>query len=60
MLGGEKVAYQELEADGNRLAALLRAVGVTPGDRVVSLVPKSPHAIVGMQATLKAGAAYVP
>ena len=43
-----------------RLARLLRAAGVEPGDRVALMVPKLPAAIVGMHAVLEASAAYVP
>jgi amino acid adenylation domain-containing protein len=60
VLAAERMTYGSLEAESNRLARLLRHVGVARGDRVALLVPKGPRAIVGMHATLKAGAAYVP
>jgi len=57
--GDQRVTYGELERRANRLARLLRKHGER-GDRIGLLLPKSPAAIVGMLATLKAGAIYVP
>jgi amino acid adenylation domain-containing protein len=44
----------------NRLAAVLRAEGVGPGDVVALMVERSVAMIVGIFAVLKAGAAYLP
>ena len=55
-----RLTYGELEAAANRLARLLLHLGCRRGDRVALLAPKGPAAIVGLLATLKAGAAYVP
>ena len=60
VLGDRRVTYGELETRANRLARLLQAVGCQPGDRVGLILPKSPTAVVGMLATLKAGCIYVP
>jgi amino acid adenylation domain-containing protein len=60
VLDDDRLTYGALELDSNRLARFLRDAGVGRGDRVALLVAKSPAAIVGMHATLKAGAAYVP
>jgi len=60
VMGAERLTYAELEERSNRLANLLATEGLRPGDRVALFTPKSPLAIVGMLATLKAGAAYVP
>jgi amino acid adenylation domain-containing protein len=57
--GDQRVTYGELERRANRLARLLREHGAR-SDRIGLLLPKSPAAIVGMLATLKAGAIYVP
>ncbi len=54
------VTYGELDSLTNRLAELLRESGTNPGDRVAFCIPKSPAAIVGMIATLKADCVYVP
>ena len=56
----ERTTYAELERESNRLARLLREVGVRRGDRVCMLMPKSPRAIITMHGILKAGAIYVP
>jgi len=56
----ERLTYGQLETSANRLARLLRDVGCRAGDRICLLVPKTPGAIVGMQAALKAGCVYVP
>jgi amino acid adenylation domain-containing protein len=60
VLGDERLSYGRLVSESRRLARVLRAAGVEPGDRVALMVPKSPPAIVGMHAVLEAAAAYVP
>jgi amino acid adenylation domain-containing protein len=60
VMGAERLTYAELETASNRLARLLLGVGCHSGDRVCLLAEKSPAAIIGMIATLKAGCAYVP
>jgi len=60
VMGAERLTYGALEEQSNRLANVLLAAGCKPGDRIALFTPKSPLAIVGMLATLKAGAAYVP
>ena len=60
VMGEERLTFAQLEAASNRLARLLLAEGVRPGDRICLLQPKAPAAIVSMLATLKAGAVYVP
>jgi amino acid adenylation domain-containing protein len=59
-MGQQELTYGELERSSNRLARLLLERGLSAGDRVVLLQPKSPMAIVSMLATLKAGGVYVP
>ncbi|MCA6221494.1 non-ribosomal peptide synthetase, partial [Photorhabdus antumapuensis] len=53
-------SYAELNADANRLAHQLIALGVAPDQRVAICVASSPARIVGLLAVLKAGGAYVP
>jgi amino acid adenylation domain-containing protein len=60
VLGEERLSYGRLVAESRRLARMLRAAGVKPGDRVALMAPKSPAAIVAMHAVLEASAAYVP
>src|SRR6201993_752567 len=52
--------YRELEEAANRLAHLLVAHGVGPGQCVALLFSRSGEAVVAILAVLKAGAAYLP
>ncbi|WP_456685250.1 amino acid adenylation domain-containing protein [Bradyrhizobium sp. P5_C11_2] len=52
--------YAQLDRQSDRLARILVARGVRPGDRVALLVERSPAAVCALLAVLKAGAAYVP
>ena len=57
---GRSLTYREVEEAANRLAHLLAAQGVGPGQCVALLLERSAEAIVAMLAVLKAGAAYLP
>ena len=57
---GRSMTYRELDEAANRLAHLLAAHGVGPGQCVALLLERSAEAIVAMLAVLKAGAAYLP
>ncbi|MBZ4324587.1 AMP-binding protein, partial [Streptomyces huiliensis] len=52
--------YRELDENANRLAHLLEARGVRPGDLVALLLPRSEHTVTAVLAVLKLGAAYLP
>jgi amino acid adenylation domain-containing protein len=54
------ITYDELDARANRMARFLIGRGVVPGDRVGLLLDEPVAAYVGMLATLKVNAAYVP
>lgn len=56
--GGTVVTYGRLRDTALRRAALLRARGVRPGDRVALLLPPGPDAISGMLAAMACGAAF--
>ena len=58
--GEHSWTYREVDEAANRLAHLLAAHGVGPGQRVALLLPRSAEAIVAMLGVLKTGAAYVP
>jgi amino acid adenylation domain-containing protein len=52
--------YGELDARSNRVAHLLKEMGVARGDRVGLYMEKSVGAVAGLYGAMKAGAAYVP
>ncbi|MGN6335339.1 amino acid adenylation domain-containing protein, partial [Mycobacterium sp.] len=57
---GGSLTYREVEEAANRLANLLAAQGVGPGECVALLLERSAKAIVAILAVLKTGAAYLP
>ncbi|ABP53253.1 amino acid adenylation domain-containing protein [Salinispora tropica] len=58
--GDETITYRELDRRADQLAARLAASGVRAGDRVALFARRSIPMMVGLIATLKSGAAYVP
>ena len=56
----QAISYAQLDRQANRLAALMRAHGVMPGDCVALFVQRSIPMVVGILAALKCGAAYAP
>jgi amino acid adenylation domain-containing protein/non-ribosomal peptide synthase protein (TIGR01720 family) len=57
---GESLSYGELNRQANRLAHLLRALGVRRGDPIALFLPRDLAMVVAVLGVLKAGAAYVP
>ncbi len=57
---GRSMTYRALEEAANRLAHLLTAAGVGPGQSVALLFSRSAEAIVAILGVLKTGAAYLP
>jgi non-ribosomal peptide synthetase component F len=57
---GSSLTYRELDAQANRLAHHLMALGARPDSLVAIGVPRGIDMVVALLATLKAGAAYVP
>jgi amino acid adenylation domain-containing protein len=57
---GHSLTYGELNAEANRLAHYLIALGIGPGQRVAICMERSVGLVVGLLAILKAGGAYVP
>jgi malonyl-CoA/methylmalonyl-CoA synthetase len=57
---GAAVSFAELLERAGRIATLLKASGVEPGDRVAVQVEKSVSAVALYLAVLQAGAVYVP
>ncbi|NVJ15426.1 non-ribosomal peptide synthase/polyketide synthase, partial [Myxococcus sp. AM010] len=58
--GGEAVAYRELNARANLVAARLRTLGVGLESRVAVCVERSVDLLAALLGVLKAGGAYVP
>lgn len=59
-LGEQVTGYAELDERSARAAALLRAEGVRPGDRVALMLPNVPEFVVLYYGALRAGAVVVP
>ncbi|MFK8013840.1 MAG: amino acid adenylation domain-containing protein [Gammaproteobacteria bacterium] len=59
-MGSRDLSYADVQNASRNLAAQLRERGVARGDRVALALPRGPQAIVGMLATHRCGAAYVP
>lgn len=57
---GQRISYEQLNRQANRLAARLIKLGVKRGDTVGLFVERSIAMLVGLLAVLKTGAAYVP
>ncbi|HEY5856310.1 MAG TPA: AMP-binding protein, partial [Aldersonia sp.] len=59
-LSTKTVTYGELAESSRRFAAVLRSRGVTPGDRVATLMGKSEDLVTVILGIWRAGAVYVP
>src|SRR5262245_66664616 len=57
---GQRLTYAALNQQADAVAGFLTHRGVTRGDRVGVVLPKSSSAVVALFGILKAGAAYVP
>ncbi|HEU4452938.1 MAG TPA: amino acid adenylation domain-containing protein, partial [Longimicrobium sp.] len=57
---GGTMSYGELDAQADRLARRLRALGVAAESRVGVFLERGPEQVVASLAVLKAGGAYVP
>ncbi|MCB9450901.1 MAG: acetoacetate--CoA ligase [Anaerolineaceae bacterium] len=53
-----EISWTAMYARVNRLAAVLRGIGVQPGDRVVAYLPNIPETIVAVLATASLGAIW--
>jgi amino acid adenylation domain-containing protein len=56
----ESISYRELSRRSNKLARLLRSLGVTAETRVAILLERGAEMIVSLLGVLKAGGAYAP
>ncbi|MGX1307589.1 malonyl-CoA/methylmalonyl-CoA synthetase [Amorphus suaedae] len=60
LTSGERFTYGDLDTMSARMANVLVANGVEPGDRVAVQVEKSVQALILYVATVRAGAAFLP
>lgn len=58
--GDRLLTYQQLDVDARGIAARLRAVGVSAGDRVAIVLPRSVDLVSSIHAVWMLGASYVP
>lgn len=56
---GTKLTYRQLNEQTNQFSHILHGMGVTPGDRVMIILPNMPQMVVSFYGTLKAGAIAV-
>ncbi|AZK48668.1 non-ribosomal peptide synthetase [Paenibacillus lentus] len=56
----EKLTYEELNNQANRIARLLREQAADRDRIIAIMLDRSPDLLIGILATLKAGAAYLP
>lgn len=54
------VPYAALEAGSQRVAGMLKAMGIEPGDRVGIMLPNTPHFPLAYYGALRLGAIVVP
>ena len=54
------MTYRDLRALSNKVANLLRSLGVRKGDRIAGILPRVPETVAVMIGTWKAGGIYVP
>ena len=59
-LNHKDYTFNDLEAESNRMANLLRQLGVQPGDRVAVFLPKLPEVFFGILGILKIQAIACP
>ncbi|MCX2180666.1 long-chain fatty acid--CoA ligase [Streptomyces sp. SKN60] len=60
VLGEQRLSYAELDTEARRVAGLLRARGIRPGDKVALSCPNLPWFPIVYYGILKAGAVVVP
>ena len=60
MLDDVSVSYQQLDQGSERVAALLKAKGLAPGDRVGIMLPNVPQFALAYYGVLRAGGVVVP
>ncbi len=59
-ISGKAYSYAMLEETTARYAGFIKALGVTPGDRIAVQVEKSPEALFLYLACLQSGVVFLP
>ncbi len=60
LTGGKVYGYAQLNAEANRLAHALTAMGLRSGERVAFALRRTERVLIAMLGILKAGGAYIP
>jgi long-chain acyl-CoA synthetase len=60
ILDDRKMTYAEIAAAAHRVANVLKAKGIQPGDKVAMMIPNTPHFPIIYYGILHAGAVVVP
>jgi len=55
-----RLSFDELSEHSSRFAGVLRDLGIGPGDRVATLLPKTPELLITTLAIWRLGAVHVP
>jgi amino acid adenylation domain-containing protein len=58
--GQQRLTYADVENQANRLAHAFKSLGVQRGDRIAFYLPNCTELVIGIFASLKAGAVFVP
>ena len=56
---GKKISYDELNGMSNKVSSFLKIEGISKGDKVILVLPNTPHYIAGYYGILKAGGVVV-
>ena len=57
-LGDGKLSWEELISKTSSLVTKLKEIGVQKGDRVVAILPNTPHSLIAFCATASIGAIW--
>src|SRR5215213_2997334 len=57
---GRRLTYAELHDHSMRFAGVLRGLGIGKGDRVATLLPKTPDLVIAVLAIWRIGAVHIP
>lgn len=58
--GTRRLSYAQVDQESRALAGALEELGIGPGDRIATILPNRPEAIITLLAAARAGATVVP